>query len=88
MKLKSWWLDSVTHFGGALEEPVDGVADVVVIGPGFTGLPAALALGKRGASVTVLEASTVGSGVSGRNTGHCNTGAAQDYAAVRSIQGV
>ena len=53
---------------------------MVVIGGGFTGLSAALALAKRGTPVTVLEAGRIGGGASGRNGGQCNTGVAQDYA--------
>jgi len=44
-------------------------ADVAVIGAGFTGLSAALALAKRGAKVVVLEAETIGWGASSRNGG-------------------
>jgi glycine/D-amino acid oxidase-like deaminating enzyme len=56
MKLASYWLDTATPFAGAAEGPVEGHADVVVVGAGFTGLSAALALARRGASVVVLEA--------------------------------
>ncbi len=44
-------------------------ADVAVIGAGFTGLSAALALAKRGAKVVVLESETIGWGASSRNGG-------------------
>lgn len=87
MKLESYWLDTAPRFLGAQEGPVEGRSDVVVIGAGFTGLSAALALGKRGASVTVLDAGPVGGGASGRNGGHCNTGVAQDYAALTAQLG-
>ena len=43
--------------------------DVVVIGGGFTGLSAALALAEKGFNVAVLEAQTAGFGASGRNGG-------------------
>jgi glycine/D-amino acid oxidase-like deaminating enzyme len=48
--------------------------DVAVIGAGITGLAAALASRKRGASVTVLEAAHAGFGASSRNGGMALTG--------------
>lgn len=47
----------------------DASCDVCVVGAGFTGLTAALAFARDGASVIVLEAQTVGGGVSGHTTG-------------------
>ena len=88
MKLDSYWLDSAPAFTAASEGPADGRVDVANIGGGFTGLSAALALGKRGASVAVLDAGRIGGGASGRNGGQCNTGVAQDYAALRAQLGV
>lgn len=61
-------------------------ADVVVIGAGFTGLSAALALAERGKRVIVLEAAAVGWGASGRNNGQViptMTGAEPDAMARR-----
>ncbi len=49
-------------------------ADVAIIGAGFTGLSAALALAKKGATVAVLEANTIGWGASSRNGGMVLTG--------------
>ena len=43
--------------------------DVAIIGGGYSGLNAAYALHKRGASAVVLDAKTVGWGASGRNGG-------------------
>src|SRR5688572_12945274 len=80
MKLESYWLDSAPVFTSGAEGPVSGRADVVVVGAGFTGLSAALALARRGASVTVLEAGRVIGEASGRNGGHCNSGTAHDFA--------
>lgn len=80
MKLESYWLESAPPFDGAARGPVEGRADVVVIGGGFTGLSAALALAKRGAAVAVLEAGRVVGEASGRNGGQCNGGLAHDYA--------
>src|SRR3977135_770682 len=55
-------------------QPLPTTADVAIIGAGFTGLSAALALAKRGAKVVVLEAETVGWGASSRNGGMVLTG--------------
>lgn len=44
-------------------------ADVAVVGAGFTGISAALALAERGYEVAVVEANRVGWGASGRNGG-------------------
>ncbi|TAK99116.1 MAG: FAD-binding oxidoreductase [Rhodospirillaceae bacterium] len=86
MKLDSYWLDTTPAFGGGAQGDVSGRADVVVIGGGFTGLSAALALGRRKASVVVLEAGRVLGEASGRNGGQCNNGLAHDYAGlVRSM---
>jgi glycine/D-amino acid oxidase-like deaminating enzyme len=49
-------------------------ADVAIIGAGFTGLSAALALAGRGANVVVLESETIGWGASSRNGGMVLTG--------------
>ncbi len=48
--------------------------DVAVIGAGFTGLSAARILAKRGATVAVLEANSIGWGASSRNGGMVLTG--------------
>lgn len=50
------------------------IADVVVIGAGYTGLSAALHLAQGGAQVMVLEAHLPGHGGSGRNVGLVNAG--------------
>jgi glycine/D-amino acid oxidase-like deaminating enzyme len=88
MKLESYWLDTAPAFTAGAEGPVSGRADVVVVGGGFTGLSAALALAKRGASVVVLEAGRVVGEASGRNGGHCSSGTAQDFGALVGRLGV
>lgn len=84
MKLASYWHDTAAPFAGAELGPVAGRVDVAVVGGGFTGLSAALALARRGASVAVIEAAHVGAGASGRNGGQCNNGFAQDFSAMEA----
>src|SRR5579864_8557150 len=62
--------------------------DVAVIGAGFTGLSAARALCKRGASVAVLEAKTIGWGASSRNGGMVLTGLKLSAEALSNKYGV
>lgn len=88
MKLQPYWLDSAPVFGGGSAGPVEGRVDVVVVGAGFTGLSAALALARTGASVVVLDADRVVGQASGRNGGHCNTGTAQDFGALTAQFGL
>lgn len=79
MKSEPYWLDTAEPFAGGADGPVEGTVDVAVVGGGFTGLSAALALARRGASVAVLEAGRVAAGASGRNGGHVNNGTAVDF---------
>jgi len=53
---------------------------VCIVGAGFTGLGAALALARAGVPCLVLEAARVGSGASGRNGGQAHPGHRQDQA--------
>ncbi len=48
----------------------DMSVDVVIVGGGITGLTAALLLKRAGVKVMLLEARQIGSGVSGKTTGH------------------
>ncbi|MDX1782420.1 MAG: FAD-binding oxidoreductase, partial [Thalassovita sp.] len=57
---------------GALERDLS--VDLAVIGGGYTGCCAALEGARRGASVALLEADTIGHGGSGRNVGLVNAG--------------
>jgi len=87
MKMMSYWLDTAAPFASAAPGGPEGTADVVVVGGGFTGLSAALALAKKGAKVVVLEADRVAGAASGRNGGMCSNGFAQDYGALSSKLG-
>lgn len=46
------------------------IADVCIVGAGYSGLTTALELAQRGVSVVVLEREQIGFGGSGRNAGH------------------
>lgn len=88
MKLDTYWTDSAPAFRPQPRE-LPSQVDVAVVGGGFTGLSAALALARRGASVAVLEAGEhVAAEASGRNGGHVNNGLAVDYAEVAAKVGV
>jgi len=62
--------------------------DVAVIGGGITGLSAARVLAKRGVTVAVLEAQTIGWGASSRNGGMVLTGLKLGAAALTARYGV
>jgi glycine/D-amino acid oxidase-like deaminating enzyme len=69
----NYWL-TTTSMPPASAGNLPARSDVAIIGAGFTGLSAALALAKRGATVAVLEANTIGWGASSRNGGMVLTG--------------
>jgi glycine/D-amino acid oxidase-like deaminating enzyme len=69
LKEKPYWMDTTSIPAGNPGAPLPEAADVAVIGGGFTGLSAALALARLGAKVAVLEAQTFGWGASSRNGG-------------------
>lgn len=87
MKLVPYWLDTAPKFSGARQGPIEDDYDVAVVGGGFTGLSASIALAKKGARVILLEAGSIGGCASGRNGGMCNNGFAQDYAAMAGLLG-
>lgn len=73
----NWYAATVPDFPDL--PPLDGdtAAEVCVVGAGFTGLGAALALGSR---AIVLEAAHVGAAATGRNGGQVHTGQRRDQA--------
>jgi len=84
----SFWQASAPRFEWGQSGLVDGAFDVVVIGGGFTGLSAALALSQGGARVALLEAGQVIGAASGRNGGQCNAGTAHEFGALAAAHGI
>ncbi len=63
-----WWLDAPPrHIAPA---PLPTRVDVAIVGSGYTGLSAGLALARGGRNVLVLEAGVPGQGASTRNAGN------------------
>jgi len=65
----------------------DARAEVAIIGGGYTGLSAALALAEAGVSVVVLERHFCGYGASGRNAGHLTPTICKDLPTARMLFG-
>lgn len=77
----SWYAETAALRLPDLPPPEGDVrTGVCVVGAGFTGLGAALALARAGVPVVVLEQAKVGSGASGRNGGQAHPGHRQDQA--------
>ncbi len=71
MKQYPYWLDTLGDDDAVTrrdEEPgkLPTRVDVAIVGAGYTGLAAARHLGRRGASVIVLESERIGAGASAR----------------------
>jgi glycine/D-amino acid oxidase-like deaminating enzyme len=71
---QNYWATTVEMPRADASRALPQSVDVAVIGAGFTGLSAARTLAKKGASVAVLEAETIGWGASSRNGGMVLTG--------------
>jgi gamma-glutamylputrescine oxidase len=83
-EISAWAMNSpsdITPLNG------DTRADVVVIGAGYTGLNAALALRANGADVVVLEKDFAGAGASGRNEGHLSAYIGKDLPTLLMLYG-
>jgi glycine/D-amino acid oxidase-like deaminating enzyme len=71
---QNYWLTTAEMPKTDRSQPLPEIVDVAVLGAGFTGLSAARALAKRGATVAVLESEAIGWGASSRNGGMVLTG--------------
>jgi glycine/D-amino acid oxidase-like deaminating enzyme/nitrite reductase/ring-hydroxylating ferredoxin subunit len=86
---QSLWLHETTPAPGSGHAPLTGQqrARVAVIGGGIAGLTTAALLARRGVDVAVVEATTVGSGVSGQNTAKVTALQATKYSSLRKQHG-
>lgn len=71
---RSLWAATTAPLPDRSGRPLPDRADVVVIGGGYAGINASRELARRGVSVTVLEAHTLGWGASTRNGGIVHPG--------------
>jgi len=69
-----YWIDTAPDFPDRAERPLPDEVDAAIVGGGITGLNAAIALARKGATAVVLEQGRFGSGAAGRNGGMCTTG--------------
>ena len=87
LKEKVYWQDTVAMPTAEALEPLPQKVDLAVIGGGIPGLVAAIQLRRRGVTVAVLEAETIGWGASSRNGGMALTGLKLDAAVVEARYG-
>jgi len=71
---RAYWHSTMPPLADRANRPLPDAADVVVVGGGYTGINAARELARQGASVTLLEAETLGFGASTRNGGIVHPG--------------
>lgn len=84
---KPFWLDFPrTNMHAPLDK--DCTADVAIVGGGIAGLSAALGLLTEGFSVVVLEDGLIGSGETGRTSGHLSSYVDGRVAHIKSLFGI
>ena len=77
MGTTSYWLEEASE--RIPQRPLDGRAEVAVVGGGITGCSCALALAEAGVRVRLFDAREVAGGASGRNGGFALRGGAAPY---------
>ncbi len=82
MKSTVFWTEEFPRPADLSTSELPETIDVAIIGSGYTGLNAAIALRKAGASVAVLEQATIGWGASSRNGGMALTGMKEEMPVV------
>ncbi len=82
MLTRTFWTDDYPRPHDLPVSELPDRVDVAVIGSGYTGLNAAIALRKAGATVAVLEQETIGWGASSRNGGMATTGLKEEMTTV------
>ena len=83
----SWYAASLPSLSPRAALQGTARADVAVLGGGYTGLTAALALAEKGFTVTLLEAARIGWGASGRNGGQALAGYGCDLHTLETLVG-
>jgi glycine/D-amino acid oxidase-like deaminating enzyme len=78
MQTTPFWTDDFPRPSDLPTATLPDHVDVAIIGSGYTGMNAALALAKAGVDVAVIEAQTIGWGASSRNGGMMTTGLKED----------
>ena len=71
---RPYWHSTMPELPDRRDRALPDAADVVVVGGGLTGINAAREVARQGASVTLLEAETLGFGASTRNGGIVHPG--------------